>query len=163
MKRKIISIITIGALLFSGVTPAIAADVEYMGSSNENSTMEIVDYEQPSEDSMNATFPWKSVFKAIKWVIVKVNNASFTRNPTIIDQGGNWVASSSGDVSFGNGSDDARRVRFSTKIDCTNNRLDVFAQTAVTGWLAKITIFVENSSGTEVAGGQVGHNQHIQI
>lgn len=45
MKRKIISIITIGALLFSGVTPAIAADVEYMGSSNENSTMEIVDYE----------------------------------------------------------------------------------------------------------------------
>ena len=54
--------------------------------------------------------------------MVKVSNESFTRIPTIIDEGGNWVASSSGDVKFGNGKDDVRRMKFTTKIDYSNNK-----------------------------------------
>lgn len=39
--------------------------------------------------------------------------------------------------------------------------LDVFAQTSVTGWLQKISIFIEDSRGREIKGGQVTHNQHL--
>ena len=160
MKRLIISIITILALSFSLFTPARAADVEYMRDSNDNFG-EMMDYEQSLVDSVNAKFPWKSVFKAVKWVLVKGSNALYYRSPTIIDEGGNWVASSSGSVSFGNGSDDIRRVRFTNKIDTKNNKLDLFAQAPPGHWLQKISIFVDDSSGDEVVGKIVTHNQHV--
>ena len=60
-------------------------------------------YNTDTETNVNSArvkFPWKAAFKVIKWVLVKVSNESFTRIPTIIDEGGNWVASSSGDVKF---------------------------------------------------------------
>lgn len=64
-------------------------------------------------------------------------------------------------MSFGNGDDDVRRVKFTTSVSTSHNRLDVFAQTGITGWLDTITIFIEDSSGNEVYAGQVTHSQHI--
>ena len=106
-------------------------------------------------------YGWKAAFKSVKWLLVKVDNSLFNRNPTVIDNGGNWVASSSGSVSFGNNSNDVTKVKFTTKVNSTDNMLDVFAQTSILGWLGKISIFIEDSSGREIVGGHVTHNQHL--
>lgn len=143
------------------VSSAMAVNTNNMEDSSSNSTISGVDFESSDINSGYATYAWKAVFKATKWALKKLDIWFFDREPTIIDKGGNWVASSSGDVSFGNGVDDALRVKFTSDINYTNNHLDVFAQTGVTGWLSTITIFIENSNGTEVGGGQVTHGQHV--
>ena len=111
-------------------------------------------------NSTSASLLWKAAFKVIPWVLVRLDDSTFDRDPTI-KEGGNWVATSSGDVSFGNGQSDVIRAKFTNNISVSHNRLDVFAQTSVTGWLEKISIFIEDSSGNQVEGGQVTHNQHI--
>ena len=162
MKKRLVALIMVLASTVSLTTSGFAANVNCKSDQFTSATEYA--YNTDTETNVNSArvkFPWKAAFKVIKWVLVKVNNESFTRIPTIIDEGGNWVASSSGDVKFGNGKDDVRRMKFTTKIDYSNNKLDVFAQTDMTGWLSKITIFIEDSSGEEEVGGQVTHNQHI--
>lgn len=160
MKRKIFSVIfvLIVSISISCVTPAMASNINFVNESN-------VTVDIPSSDQLEprsvTPYLWKAAFKLTKWVIVKADNLFFNREPTIIDKGVNWAASSSGSVAFGNGSDKARRVKFTNKVTTTHNMLDAFAQTSVTGWLDTITVFIENSKGNEVNGGQVTHNQHI--
>lgn len=150
MKRKILSIVLALTLSLSCITPAMAAGTDSM-----------VETVSPTTIIGGGGGTWKTVFKAVKWLLVKADNSLFYRDP-IIQQGDNWVGSSSGSVSFGSGTSNVRRVKFTTKIDITNNFLDVFAQTNVTNWLTgKITIFIEDTNGNEVYGGIVGHNQHI--
>lgn len=147
-------------MAISCTVPAMATDEM---DSNESATLiaekEFVEGEDAPASVVQ--YFWKAAFIAAKWVVVKVDNTLFNRNPQIVNPGGNWVASSSGDVSFGNGNNDVRRVKFTTTVSNSHNHLDVFAQTGITGWLETITIFMENSSGNEVNGGQVTHNQHI--
>lgn len=165
MKHKVVSLIIAVVLFISCTIPAMASEVDteeldYIQSTSliEESNMSVV---EENNASAVGKYLWKAAFKAAKWALVKTDNALFNRDPQITDPGGNWVASSSGSVSFGNGSDDVRRVKFTTNVSTAHNHLDVFAQTGVTGWLDTITIFIEDSSGEEVYGGQVTHNQHI--
>ena len=165
MKRKFVSFFLAMVMAVSCTVPAMAADVTADEvDSNESATL----IAEPNEFAEGEAAPasviqylWKAAFMAAKWAVVKADNTLFNRDPQIINPGGNWVASSSGDVSFGNGDDDARRVKFTTTVSNSHNHLDVFAQTGITGWLDTITIFMEDSSGDEVYGGQVTHNQHI--
>lgn len=159
--KKIISVITVLGLSLSFFSTALAADTAYIG----NTTAETSNLEQIQPDDFEnanvSKYAWKALFKGIKWALVTADNAIYYRSPTIIDEGGNWVATSSGTISFGNGDGKYRRTKHTQKIDVTNNKLDAFAQASPTNWLSKITIFIENSSGEEVAGGQVTHNQHV--
>lgn len=145
---------TVALVLFlSMITPILAPTVAFARVEREEVT---------SNDIQRAgEYGWKAFFKAVKWLIVRADNKSFSRSPVTIDKGGNWAASSSGTVAFGNKNTEVRRVKFTTKVSTRNNKLDVFAQTSPTGWLKKITIFIENSAGREIEGGQVTHNQHI--
>ena len=160
MKRKIISLLLAAALSISCALPTMASSADIQELNANQSSPSTIGEEVPN--SSNAVqYLWKIAFKAAKWVLVKADSALFNRDPQLIDNGGNWVASSSGDVTFGNGNDDIRRVKFTTNVSTAYNHLDVFAQAPITGWLDTITIFIEDSSGTEVYGGQVTHNQHI--
>lgn len=157
MKYKFISLFLTIVLSLSFTIPAMAADADSKKQDNSHGIWGVEESNAPAA----ANYLWKATFKATKWGLVKINNALFYRDPIVNDSGGNWVSSSSGSVSFGNGTDDVRRVKFTTTVSTSHNRLNVFAQTSVLGWLDTITIFIENSSGTEVYGGQVTHNQHI--
>lgn len=161
MKLKFISFFLAMVMVVSSAFPAMA---EEEVDSNQSADL-IAESNEFAEDEANPAaivqYLWKAAFKAAKWAVVKIDNTLFNRDPQIVDPGGNWVASSSGDVSFGNGDDDARRVKFTTSVSNSQNHLDIFAQTDITGWLETITIFTEDSSGNEVYGGQVTHNQHI--
>lgn len=157
MKNKFISLFLVVVLFISCTTPVMASDSDTKKLDNLQSTFLVEENNTFSVEK----YLWKYAFKLASWVLIKASNTFFYRTPQIIDKGGNWVASSSGSVSFGNGSNDVRRVKFTTNVSTARNHLDVFAQTWITGWLDTITIFIEDSSGNEVYGGQVGHNQHI--
>lgn len=105
---------------------------------------------------------WAYAFKAVKWVVTLIDNNSFYRTPVKAKPWGDFgVASSSGHVYFGPNSTEAKRVKFKNNVAVKYNTFDAFAETSVSGWLENLTIFIENSSGTQIAGGQVGHNQHV--
>lgn len=169
--KKALSLLLAILLVTVGEVPAMALETDethevYQKTPCENIPINIEDNNSFSDIAMNevnassATYAWKVAFKAIRWLLVKGSNALFSRQP-LIEEGENWVGSSTGDVSFGNGDDDVRRVKFTNTISIPHNSLIAFARTGVLGWLNTITIFVEDSSGDEVYGGQVTHNQHL--
>ena len=116
--------------------------------------------EETNASDAAVKYIWKAAFQIVKWVLIKGDNSFFNRSPEI-REGENWSASSSGSVAFGNGANDVRRVKFTTNVSTAHNHLSVFAQTSVTGWLEKISIFIEDRNGNEIAGGQVTHDQHV--
>lgn len=156
-KYKIISLILAIVLSISCITPVMATDAN----TEEPDSTQCAPLYEITDPSGSGKYLWRAAFKVAKWILVKADNALFNRDPQIIDKGGNWMASSSGSVSFGNGPDDVRRVKFETTVSERYNHLDAFAQTGITGWLDTITIFIENSNGNEIHGGQVNDGQHI--
>lgn len=162
MKYKVVSLILAVVLSISCALPAMAIKVDAQKLDNTHGTSLVDDSNlvAVSETAVPTKYLWKAAFSAVKWILVKIDGALFDRDPQITD-GSNWMATSSGSVSFGNGTGDVRRVKYPTDISISNNKLDVFAQTGILGWLDTITIFIEDSSGQEVYGGQVTHNQHI--
>lgn len=99
---------------------------------------------------------WTATIKALKWILVKADGKLFYRKPNSSSTSSS-VTTSSGTVVYGK---DAQRTKFVFNIDA-KKQLDLWAQTNFSNWTGKITIFVENSSGKQVAGKNVTHNQHI--
>lgn len=104
----------------------------------------------------NEKISWTAAIEALQWILIKADGKLFYRDPTSSSTSTS-VTTSSGTVQYGK---DAQRTKFNFNVS-SGKSLDLWAQTSFSGWLKKISIFVENSSGNQVAGNYVTHNQHI--
>lgn len=149
MKRRILSIILIFTML-SNTTIVFAADGK-----------------SPNDlDNVRGLPPvvlaaLKAAFNAAVWRVVRgIDNAVFLRDANAYIEG-NSSCTNSGDVAFGNGSDEITSVTVSAEITTDGFLLDLFGQTNITNWLSEICIEIEDDNGDLLEGKYVGHNQHL--
>lgn len=127
----------------------LTSNICYASNSNEYSAITL-------NTNQSERASWTATIKALKWILVKADGKLFYRKPNSSSTSSS-VTTSSGTVVYGK---DAQRTKFVFNID-SKKKLDLWAQTNFSNWTGKITIFVENSSGKQVAGKTVTHNQHI--
>lgn len=144
--KKLIQKIIIGSLV-SSISLCSPTSITFANTINSLNSAENLEQKKPS---------WTTVLKGIKWIVVKIDGSLYYRDP-ISSSTSTSVQTSSGTVKFGK---EAQRTKFVFNVDSSKN-LHLWGQTNFTNWLGKINIFVEDSSGNQVAGKYVTHNQHL--